>query len=87
MLQNGPYTPNIAISQQKSMFGFQSRSLEAAFGLHRKSGTTDFDAEKKFSVKGRLEGKKKSHAAICDRESADLGYPVFRLVTCIERGN
>jgi len=47
MLQNGPYTPNIAISQQKSVFGFQSRSLEAAFGLHRKSGTTDFDAEKK----------------------------------------
>ena len=60
MLQNGPYTPNIAISQQKSMFGFQSRSLEAAFGLHRKLGTTDFDAEKKFSVKGRLEGKKKA---------------------------
>ena len=94
MLQNGPYTPNIiniAISQQKSLFGFQSRSLEAAFGLHRKSGTTDFDAEKKLSVKGRLEGKKsshfQSHAAICHRENADLGYPVFRLVTCIERGN
>ena len=72
MLQNGPYTPNIiniAISQQKSVFGFQSQSLEAAFGLHRKSGTTDFDAENKFSVKGRLEGKKnhpfQSHAAIC----------------------
>jgi hypothetical protein len=39
---------------------FNLEAWKLPFGLHRKSGTTDFDAEKKFSVKGRLEGKKKA---------------------------